>query len=505
MRLDGTERIELFNGRFVDVEAGRHFPEGTRVVLRGERIEAVAGPSTDAPPAVARVDLGGRTAIPGLFNTHCHLDVNFPGIALGPREIRRVRELTPRQVERNLAECLAHGVTTIRDAWTEDLRANRSLSERIAKGTLPGPRILQSVVVAPEGNYMAPRRGLRARLRQRLVGLPFVPYEEEFSGVVSFPPDAPEKVIRDAVDRAVDERGADYVKLGDQRENRTNWRPDARTMEVPQLTILADHARKRGIGTVVHLSTVAAFRRAVQAGVSTVAHLPLDAQLTRGEVEAAVDAGLTVEPTVSLGYGFGFAAQGGLHSARPELARIRALRAATLDALLEEFWLPELAPLVRNSLERLDDERFKVMGIVDVAPVIRLYGPTLTTGRDNVQRLFCADVVLGCGNDAGVPPHTIAMVGHELRMFRFLINDEEGSGSFDAAAALRVATIDSARVLGRERDMGSITAGKLADLVLLDGDPLADADLIGGRVAACFKAGRLVVDHCGLEGRVAAA
>jgi imidazolonepropionase-like amidohydrolase len=42
------------------------------------------------------------------------------------------------------------------------------------------------------------------------------------------------------------------------------------------------------------------------------------------------------------------------------------------------------------------------------------------------------------------------------------------------AQALRTATTNAARLLGREKDLGTVTAGKLADLVAVDGDPLTD-------------------------------
>jgi imidazolonepropionase-like amidohydrolase len=54
--------------------------------------------------------------------------------------------------------------------------------------------------------------------------------------------------------------------------------------------------------------------------------------------------------------------------------------------------------------------------------------------------------------------------------------------------AVRVATLNGARYLGRDDDVGSIATGKRADLVLLDGDPAADPDAFR-RMTLVFKDG----------------
>jgi imidazolonepropionase-like amidohydrolase len=58
------------------------------------------------------------------------------------------------------------------------------------------------------------------------------------------------------------------------------------------------------------------------------------------------------------------------------------------------------------------------------------------------------------------------------------------------AEALRTATLNPARFLGREADMGTIARGKIADLVLLDGNPLADIHNTT-RINAVVSNGRL--------------
>ncbi len=89
------------------------------------------------------------------------------------------------------------------------------------------------------------------------------------------------------------------------------------------------------------------------------------------------------------------------------------------------------------------------------------------TLRANLKKLFDAGVPVITGTDTGVPGVLLGVSGQmELMLFT-----EAGLKPEDA---LRAATINAARMIGREKDLGSIEAGKLADLVILDADPLAD-------------------------------
>ena len=68
--------------------------------------------------------------------------------------------------------------------------------------------------------------------------------------------------------------------------------------------------------------------------------------------------------------------------------------------------------------------------------------------------------------------------------------------------AIRAATGDAARILGAERDLGTIEVGKLADLVILDADPSVDIKSTR-RIGSVMRNGH-VVDRAALRAHAAA-
>lgn len=105
-----------------------------------------------------------------------------------------------------------------------------------------------------------------------------------------------------------------------------------------------------------------------------------------------------------------------------------------------------------------------------------------TTGiqRRGFEKAVRAGVRIGYGTDAGIYPH-----GDNARQFAYMVRH-----GMTALAAIRAATIDAAASLGRAQELGSIAPGKFADLVAIDGDPLADVARLE-HVAAVIKDGRL--------------
>jgi imidazolonepropionase-like amidohydrolase len=84
--------------------------------------------------------------------------------------------------------------------------------------------------------------------------------------------------------------------------------------------------------------------------------------------------------------------------------------------------------------------------------------------RENFRKAFQAGVKMAFGTDAGVYPH-----GDNAKQFSYMVKF-----GMTPAQAIRAATSSAADLIGRSKDVGTIEAGKFADIIAVNADPLAD-------------------------------
>ncbi|WP_063752060.1 amidohydrolase family protein [Sorangium cellulosum] len=223
---------------------------------------------------------------------------------------------------------------------------------------------------------------------------------------------------------------------------------------------IAQAAGAAGVRVIAHATSAADIEVALDAGVTRFAHIPDQDRISPELARRMAAAGAVVVPTLALTDGLYRAAHGTL---------------TELDdpALGDDVPADVIAALRDPSLiAELRTARYK-----------ELVAAWRARGVENLMTCYRAGVTIAAGSDAGNPA-----VFHGLALRREVaLLVEAGMPPIDALAA---ATRAAADVLGRP-DLGRIEAGALADVLVVDGDPLADARALE-RVARVYKSGILL-------------
>ena len=435
------EPIALVGVTVVDVSTGALQPNVT-VLIEDRRIRAIAPTSTtQLPTGVQVVDARGKFLVPGFWDMHTHSVLNPGWRALYPLLL------------------LAKGVTGARSMDTE----------------LP---------IAEAGKRAEPRSDIDA-LEPRVVRSGRMvngPGGQSKTSVVLRTPTESASVL-DALARD----GSDFVKVynGVPRE--------------AYFALLAE-ARRRGVPVVGHVPWAVSAEEAADSGQLGIEHLTGmlvgcsrgSAELTRVLVRArsdtsrplpvverkvGVDAAGSFSPERCVALAQRMAANKTWHTPTLVNLRMRALDSLAAGAMMTDgrFAAAELG-------ERGAREQISVL--MSRPPRERTQNQLVWQRQKEVATLLhAAGVQFLAGTDL---PAALAVPGVSLHDELALLVSTAGLSTLEA---LQAATINPARFLGTTDSLGTVAPGKLADLVLLEGNPLERIDNTR-RIAGVLVSGR---------------
>ena len=118
--------------------------------------------------------------------------------------------------------------------------------------------------------------------------------------------------------------------------------------------------------------------------------------------------------------------------------------------------------------------------------IVRKMKEVSAVGQNNVKKAFAADVKIGFGTDAAVYPH--GLNAHEFAVYVRL--------GMTPLRAIQTSTVNDADLLGWSAKVGTLEAGKWADIIAVDGDPLKDVTTLE-HVKFVMKGGAVVKNEYG--------
>lgn len=431
--------VALVGATLYDGEGGAPIRDAV-VVVRNGRIES-AGPRsrTPIPDGIDQVNLAGRYLMPGLIDTHVHYSQT--GWADGRPDAVDVRDRYPygqamaanrRHPDRYHRAFLASGVTAVFDvggyAWTLEL-----------------PRATENADDAPHVAATGPLLATRDPAALRL------PAQRQMVLM------SDSAAVREAI-RANAAQGAAAIKL---------WCVVASDAEAESLAALVRfagaEARAAGLPMVVHATTLASARIAVEAGAHLLVHSVEDTTVDRRFIDAVRRAGTFYCPTLTVYDGY--------------LQLFRGRLSDEVRAQLE--WI---SPDVRERIEQTDSLGMRLPAARIAAAEARGARRERTMGQ-NLLALHRAGVPVVFGTDAGNP-----LTLHGPSAFPEL--EAMQRAGMEPGAVLRAATADAAAAMGRIEDLGVIAQGRIADLLVLARDPGADIANVRA-ITHVMRAGRL--------------
>ncbi len=240
--------------RLLDVTTGRYLEKPVVVIVDG-RITLV-GPlaATTIPAGAEQIDLPGQTLLPGLIDTHVHLDSS--PLYGGYSGLRFTDSFWAVIGVPNARATLEAGFTTVRNVGA-DRYNDVALMQAIEEGHIPGPRIVPAAYsIGATGGHCDSTY------------LP--PSAESFSPAVADGPDAGRRMVR-----LMHKYGARVIKICATGGVFSNDGVGVQQMAVDEIRAIVEEAHMLGMKVAAHAHGPEGIRAAILGGVDTIEHASL--------------------------------------------------------------------------------------------------------------------------------------------------------------------------------------------------------------------------------------
>lgn len=254
-----AESVVVTADRMVDVLSGRTVEEPVVVITDGRIVSVVGrgGARPVIPAGAKRIDLPGKTLLPGLIDMHVHLD--SPADIGGYRGLEYTDSFWAMTAVGNARAMLDAGFTTVRNVGSGN-RNDIGLKQAIEGGYAVGPRIVPAGFALGATGGHCDSTFLPPSLEK--------PDKEE--GVADGPLELRHQVRRQR------KYGAEVIKVcATGGVFSRNTEPGQQQLSEEELRAIAEEAHQWGLKVAAHAHGAAGIKAAIRAGIDTIEHASL--------------------------------------------------------------------------------------------------------------------------------------------------------------------------------------------------------------------------------------
>lgn len=250
-----AETVIVTADRMVDVLEGRVVEQPVITIVDGRITRVDTGAAAAAPEGAKRIDLPGKTILPGLIDMHVHLDGN-PRYG-GYSSLQFTDLFWPVQGVGNARDMLHAGFTTVRNVGSDGY-SDVAYKQAIEEGLMEGPRIV------PAAHALSATGGHCDQTY-----LP--PSFEALGKAVGDGPQELRKRVREQR-----KYGAEVIKVcATGGVFSRNTEPGQQQLSEEELRAIADEAHQWGLKVAAHAHGAAGIKAAIRAGIDTIEHASL--------------------------------------------------------------------------------------------------------------------------------------------------------------------------------------------------------------------------------------